>query len=553
MGTKRGRRASSHTDFDRLSVRVCGVAFAALVLAGSGLISAQASVVPLSSVAVSPTIPKASPALDPRAKQAKGSIRIVVTGLPKKVKGKIAVKGPKRYKRTLTASATLRNLKPGTYKITASTVKKGKTRIKAYVTPATVRITNKGRSIVRVQYGKKPPVPVPDLRFNFSNAAAIAVGRTGRVRADAAAASNLTVIEPSGMVRAAVSSGSAEISKVFVAPDGAVFLVFAESQPYGSFNYCILYRVAKGETKPTCIDPGVYFFPPLSQSDQPMIQFDAQSRAYYLASPHGQAIIRRNDRGSAVSLTNDQTYVSNFLTLGDGNVIASGTTSPTGSRWTRLLRPSGQIEPIAGQTSNFIRQYPDGNVYLGMSTSGASGVWRYLTGSSTLDPSMWIGPASATPPAHFTEADLCPGTYCQSANISGSLVTADQKVFVIGSGTGTGVLAQYYPIVSPVSTLVKDARTGLAVGNDLILAGLNLSGQHIIARHNTTTASEVSILGPNQVEVYHFAKGSGNTVVFDGLRFSDGQYVLGAIDISSNQVSIIAATGQGWVQVQSMA
>jgi hypothetical protein len=197
------------------------------------------------------------------------------------------------------------------------------------------------------------------------------------------------------------------------------------------------------------------------------------------------------------------------------------------------------------------------------------GVFDYLTASSELDPTQWIGMKSMT--------GLAPGEYndassiCAAANQqpyafcgwSGSYITwdyraANQEEFVLaGSGGSLGDVAmEYHPQVRVLPTAVHDVTVAEGVGDDLLLTGTDSNGNNILTLFNTDTNTEQKLIGPNsptgQIEIYHLSyNASDNSVWFDGLQFSHNQYVLGKVNLSTDQVTIVNGDTQKWADLQA--
>ena len=84
-------------------------------------------------------------------------------------------------------------------------------------------------------------------------------------------------------------------------------------------------------------------------------------------------------------------------------------------------------------------------------------------------------------------------------------------------------------------------------------SGLNASGQNITTVFNSTTAQETTLIGPdNEIEIYHLTYlSNANTVLFDGLRFANNQYVIGRIDLSTHQLSVLNTSSAKWADLQA--
>ncbi len=502
-------------------------------------------------VQASPEVPaprasssEAAPATRAPKKQPLRSLKVQISGLPKGVKAKVRVTGPKRYKKILTSTKTLTKLRPGKYTITPHVVGVSNKQVSVGVSKAKVKISRKSRAKVNVRY--RVSNVVEPLRFDFSNTAALAVGKTVNVRSAPSTRtspqqtapgerSNLTVVEGSGRTRDAVTSGSTEVLGAWIAPDRSTYVEVRQVWP----ETCYFFRIAAGDTVPSCVEAGrtglsnaQRFYGPNSL---PAVQFDAQGRVYYLSSPAQSSeapSVRRYDNGAVTAMSNSQSNVFNFVVTPDGNVFISGNSYPsaTSSVWLRRVRPSGQIDPIVSESVSLLGRFPDGNVYF---VYGQGAIRRYLTGSSTLDPTPW----TQSPP-----------NPSMSTPRGAGVVTVGNKVFSSNAYSGAG-LWQLYPAYNAKITSVTESTTMAAAGIYVVVGGRDSQGRQVLTRFDTNNESETSLLGPNQIEIYHLASVSAGRIVFDGLRFSDGQYVLGSIDVATGQVTIDTANDHGWVTV----
>jgi hypothetical protein len=112
---------------------------------------------------------------------------------------------------------------------------------------------------------------------------------------------------------------------------------------------------------------------------------------------------------------------------------------------------------------------------------------------------------------------------------------------------------EYYPTVRFLATEVTNVSVAQGAIDDLILAGINASGENVLTMYNTTNDTERELIGPSsEIEIYHVNYvANGNKILFDGLRFSDNQYVIGEYDLSSNQLNVVAAGAAKWSDLQS--
>jgi len=79
----------------------------------------------------------------------------------------------------------------------------------------------------------------------------------------------------------------------------------------------------------------------------------------------------------------------------------------------------------------------------------------------------------------------------------------------------------------------------------------------VMTLYNTDTYAETPLLGPSsptgQIEIYHLSyNASDNSVWFDGLQFSDNQYVIGNVNLSTHQVTVVNGDTQKWSDLQAL-
>lgn len=365
-------------------------------------------------------------------------------------------------------------------------------------------------------------------------------------------------------------SGSASVQRVVIGPGGRTFVVLQSPSQVGGVN-CTFFEVTLNSEVPTCVDSSVGMINwPFQQGANPGIQFDASGAVYYMASlpstgSEPSNVLRRRSATGITDLVSGNIGLSDFLVLPDGRVLITGETLLTHVRWVRMVYPGGSLQSVVPTTSQFLTRFPDGNVYMGLWNTGYFGVARFLTGSSSLDSKFWISDELNGQPAdaYFKAGDYCSEAerptregFCGSfGSVASSFVaTPDGKVFAISGGSGIGgVLTQYYPTISFPETAVRDVAAMTGAGSKLIVAGLDSLNRNILISFDPSTNEETELIGPsNETEIYHLRYVTGtNSVLFDGLRFSDNKYVLGSIDLGTGEVSVAAAGAQKWQEVQA--
>lgn len=439
---------------------------------------------------------------------------------------------------------------------------------------------------------EKIPAPArtaTSLQFNFSGAQSVTLssGTTttaavrANVRAHATAGSSgsgLDVVSASGQTSDAVVNGTSTISHFYIAPNDEVFVAFSgpvnladPSTAPAQGQGCVLAEIDPTVGNPACVDSTLSSIDwPSSPSNgiqSPAIQFDSTGAIYYLGVARGGTTeLRKYYNGVITNLISDQVQVGQWVVLPSGYVFVSGTTSSTGATWTRVISPADSLSGISTTTANFLAAFPDGNVYVGFWGAPFMGVFDYLTASNELDPTQWIGSSLSglTTSRYNDTSSIC--TDAQPYNFcgwSGSYIAWDYRAangeeFVLaGPGGSSGDLAmEYYPQVRVLPTAVQNVTVAEGIGDDLLLTGTDPGGNNILTLFNTDTNTEQELIGPNsptgQIEIYHLSyDASDDSAWFDGLQFSDNQYVIGNVNLSTDQVTIANGDTQNWADFQA--
>jgi hypothetical protein len=111
----------------------------------------------------------------------------------------------------------------------------------------------------------------------------------------------------------------------------------------------------------------------------------------------------------------------------------------------------------------------------------------------------------------------------------------------------------YYPTVELLPSEVTGINVAAGAGNDVALAGTNADGQNVLTLLNPATGTQHELIGPDdEIEVYHLNYAAHrNEILFDGLRFSDNQYVVGEYSVSTDQRKISATLSGKLADLQS--
>lgn len=409
----------------------------------------------------------------------------------------------------------------------------------------------------------KPVVAGVDVVFQLSGAVAFAlssasgscgtnsVGQSGCAVAVAADGTNPSLF--------AAGSATPAVRDFFSAPNGKFYVVFMTSTILSSGGQtCVLASVNLDTGVPTCVDNAMtsitvamgYSFGAFVNGN-PALQFDDAGNLYYAGMTTGGSTftLRRNANGAITTLVNDNISVRDFVVLGDGSVLLAGSTSSTQAQWFRKIAPSGAITNlVTGNQPTFMRKFVDGNVYFGSQGTGLSPtVNRYLVSEDKVDSIAWMSGGSMvanTPPSRNDLGGLCPpvpGTISMFCSASGSMVRSTFNLgstatyAVVGGYSGqASELMQYYPVVARENSSVKQITIAYQVNSKIVLAGLDANNKNVITIYDPSTHTETVVFdGTNEVEVYSMGYvASTGKLMFNGLKFSTGQVVVGDIVVS---------------------
>lgn len=366
------------------------------------------------------------------------------------------------------------------------------------------------------------------------------------------ASAALEAVEANGQIRPAIVSGSADVSKFIVGPNGNVYVLFTSRVNLEDTTLpgtCLLAEVDPSTGVPICVDDTLarISWPQLHGGQSPAIQLDGAGALYYAGSTsNGHTVLRKYFSGTRTDLINDNISLYDFLVQDDGGVVVTGTTTATGANWLRYISPTGSLQGLAAVRSNFLSRFPDGNVYAGLWGMNEWGVKRFLTSTHQLESKFWISSSMnfPVPPMYNDARTSCPPdlwtpryAFCgwNGTSIQDSFTTSDDKVFVIAGGRGQGgMLMQYYPVVAVGTTAIQSVYVAESAGSNLVLSGLNSNAANVTNFYDTSTGLEAPIFSAaSEIEIYHLTYvPETKKMLFDGLRFSDNKYVLGEIDLT---------------------
>ena len=417
-------------------------------------------------------------------------------------------------------------------------------------------IRQSGITAASVRIASLPQTNPPTITFRTSGVIGLALPTSNST------GSGLLAVNRDGTVVDAVQSGTASIRDFYAAPNNKFYVVFSSARPlYAGGPNCVLAEVDADSGNPVCVDSqisnvttmfGMNGFYGMSGGNSP-IQFDNAGNIYYVGfvTPSantpigGMVTLRKNVNGTVSNLISDNVTIRDFVVLGDGTVILSGTTTSTQTSWVRKISPSGSLSNLsATNPSTFLKKFADGNVYLGFNNSSSTGVRRYLTSTGALDSKWWISSFDFVN-SYFQTASVCNGNggfqkypgFCgsQGSFLSTSFNIGTSSTVVVAGlrGQNGTTLMQYYPTVEPLSTSIKNVTLAQMVGNKLLLAGSTDDNVNSLVVFDLTTYQETVLVdASNEVEVYNMSYiAATNKIMFNGLRFSDNTFVVGEVDL----------------------
>ncbi len=426
---------------------------------------------------------------------------------------------------------------------------------------ATIRWVPLTRSRTACQATSAPATN--ELRFALCDKEGIV--RTGSSRRGSisprSGSSDVQTFNSSGSLQEAVTEGAVTIGALMVGPTGWTYMglnaaVNLADTSSGSGSMCAFIRIREATGVPDCVDATI--------QSVAEIQFDNNGGVYYRGSTGSINVLRRELGRVVTDLITSSAMIGSYAVTPDGWAVITGSTLG-GSGWTRLISPTGELTNLyATQQANWVKLFPDGNVYFGMWGSGFDhmfGVTRLINSTKTLDAVMWINSSWATSngPAYFSRESICAGsesTYFCSTSGSRAIdfqITQSGRVLALSGGSAGYVLAEYWPNPRRILTSVSSITTMRAAGDELILSGTNGAGQNVTYAYNPQTGVERALIpAASQTEIYHLAYSSSTgEVFFDGLRFSNNSYVVGKVNVSTGELTYLGTTGVSFSDFQA--
>jgi hypothetical protein len=364
-----------------------------------------------------------------------------------------------------------------------------------------------------------------------------------------------------GSASSIYATGSAKpaVQDFYSAPNSKFYVVFypATVLVSGGSN-CVLAEINTDTGVPTCVDSeltsvsmGLGAMFGISNGNGP-IQFDNAGNIYYTGTSTGYTFtLRKSVNGVVTPLVRDNIQVSDYLVLGDGSVIMAGRTLSTQIPWIRKVSAgTGTITNLStGSMATFLRKFVDSNVYYGVA-SGANltgGVYRYSIDQGKVDTLKWISTSypNAADPSQNDLSGICFNDYVPKRSVFCSIggwyvrdifnIGTERTMALVGVNGSSGTeLMQYYPTIARANTVITTVTVWHQMGNKVLLAGTDKEEKNMLTLYDPVTAQETILLdASNEIEIYNLGYvASTNKVMFNGLSFANGQYVVGDISLS---------------------
>jgi hypothetical protein len=357
----------------------------------------------------------------------------------------------------------------------------------------------------------------------------------------------------------ATGSATPVVRDFYSAPNNKFYVVFMTATPLvsGGAN-CVLAEINTDTGVPTCVDSELTsvtmgmgtMFGPMGNGNPP-IQFDDAGNIYYTGTSTGYSFtLRKNVNGVVTPLVRDNVQVTDYVVLGDGSIIMAGRTVSSQVYWIRKVSTdTGAITPLVnGVQATFLRKFVDKNVYYGVSGSinTSGGVYRYLVDQGKADTLPWLSSSyGGSTTAQNDTSGICTPSASGKTTVFCSMngnsiresfnIGTEKTLAIVGStygATGTDLM-QYYPTIERANTVLTNITVWQQIGNKLLLAGTNKDDKNILSIYDPATAQETILLdATNETEIYNLGYvATANKVLFNGLSFANGQYVVGDISL----------------------
>jgi hypothetical protein len=187
-----------------------------------------------------------------------------------------------------------------------------------------------------------------------------------------------------------------------------------------------------------------------------------------------------------------------------------------------------------------MKKFTDGKLWIGAwgQGNGPMGVLKYDLATGKL--SSWTELWSLTRNPEQSFDGFIPGIDQNPAfSSTGGAFAKDIFLFPsakttwVIAGQNQGSLVRYAPSLLFAESSISNYQMGIRVLNTLVLTGTNRSDTNLLILFDTQSGNETVVFnGSNEIEIYDMAFVAGtNKLMFSGLRFSDGQYVVGEVSL----------------------
>ena len=381
--------------------------------------------------------------------------------------------------------------------------------------------------------------------FDFSDAVALATPESNTNQ------SGFYKVNAAGEAENPLINGSIVVSNYFIAPNDRVYAILQTKTALVTDGVaCLLVSIERESGIPTCVDSTLDNIQQgMGINTNPSVQFDDEGNIYYLGSASGSTILRKSVQGASVDLINGNQSLSDFLVVGNGDVLLAGATQSSGTSWVRKLSAAGSLSTlISGVNATFIKKFADGNIWMGGWGSKGSFVARYIVSSGTMAPKYPFGWSHLGKPVEvaldgldgpcLNSLSMINQAFCGPSgaqireyfNIEGT----NQTWVVAGWSGSSAQLVRYTPTLLLADTMYSAISIARNVGKTLVLSGVNANDVNILSLYDSATGNQTVIFdGSNEIEIYdmEYVPATGE-LLFSGLRFSDNRYVVGRVTLS---------------------
>jgi hypothetical protein len=210
--------------------------------------------------------------------------------------------------------------------------------------------------------------------------------------------------------------------------------------------------------------------------------------------------------------------------------------------WLRRISSTGAVSTLANNVGcTFMTKFTDGKLWIGSwgRGNGPMGVLKYDLGTRKLNSwtELW-NPGKYDPEVKMEPAPIGSDFSPHFMSSGGAFI---KDVYLFPSTKSTWVLAgqqeanlvRYAPSLMFAETSLSSYSMGRRVLNTLILTGTDKNEVNKLILYDTQSGNETVVFdGSNEIEIYDMVFVAGtNKLMFSGLRFSDGEFVVGEVSL----------------------